>query len=710
LISIDDKYKELKNISISRGGDCLGYENKRFVFKCKFNHEWKAKYYPIKEGTWCPECSSGLYERITRYYFETLFDNKFPSIRPKWLRSPKTGRVLELDGYCEKLKLAFEHNGFQHYKKYMSANLHDIQYRDNIKKEICKLNGITLIVIPELFTMTELKDLKNEIKKQCMEQEFIIPNNYDDIIVDLNKAYIGLEEENIEKFKNLKDNCFNRNIKLHFNKYISAIFDFNAECLICKTIWKTSYNRLNRGIGCPKCSVKNSIKKRTYNYSFVKNFLKNKGYKLISKEYVNCKKYLLIECKFCKNNWNITFDNFKRGYRCPLCVDKHASKKRSRNPIEEIHKYCKEKNGICLENKYKGKNKYKCKCDKGHIFFLYWRNPKNTRDVNCWCDECKKENKLKEIKDYCESKNLKCLETKFESNKSNYRCMCENGHIFILRWGGVNGTKQYWCVECKKRKKMNRTTIMMVTYNRLNLTKQTFETTLSNAGENFNLIIVDNDSTDGTKEWLKENINKYELIREHKIIELNENKGIAYGRNMGLKTYDDNFDTPYLCTLDNDVELPNNWLSDCCDVLKNNNKIGGCGVNLEGVRYNKAFVKIKDENRSIEIQIKPRGNLGTAAAVFKKEIHDRIGFFCNDFEKYGHEDSTYFFIFRMLKYLLVYLGQDGIHLGVGEEDSGEYREMKDKYWKLNMPIHDRNIKMYLNGLKPLYTGFVPDED
>lgn len=260
-----------------------------------------------------------------------------------------------------------------------------------------------------------------------------------------------------------------------------------------------------------------------------------------------------------------------------------------------------------------------------------------------------------------------------------------------------------------KRGKMVRTTMMMVTYNRLNLTKRTFETTLSNAGEDFNIIIIDNNSTDGTKEWLKENINKYKLIREYKIVELNDNKGIAYGRNMGLKTYDDNFDTEYLCTLDNDVELPKNWLTDCGDVLKNNSKIGACGVNLEGVRYNKAFVKVKDENRAIEIQIKPRGNLGTAAIVFVKDIHDRIGFFCNDYLQYAHEDSDYGARMRMLKYMLVYLGKDGIHLGVGDEDSGEYREMKNKYWDLNMPIHDKNIRMYMSGLKSIYINFVPDE-
>ena len=52
-----------------------------------------------------------------------------------------------------------------------------------------------------------------------------------------------------------------------------------------------------------------------------------------------------------------------------------------------------------------------------------------------------------------------------------------------------------------------------------------------------------------------------------------------------------------------------------------------------------------------------------------------------------------------------YLEQNGIHLGVGEQDSGEYREMKNKYWDINMPIFQKNVRMYANGLKPLKCNF-----
>jgi len=244
--------------------------------------------------------------------------------------------------------------------------------------------------------------------------------------------------------------------------------------------------------------------------------------------------------------------------------------------------------------------------------------------------------------------------------------------------------------------------IMMVTYNRLNLTQKTFETTLKNTGCNFDLIIIDNDSTDNTLEWINDNIKDYTV--SYKIISLKKNMGIAYGRNLGLKINDDFFNNDFLCTLDNDVIINNNWLEKCCSILQANNKIGACGVNFEGTKYPITTIKINNE-RSEQIQIKPRGNLGTAAEVFKKEIHDQIGFFEN-YECYGHEDAMYGFKIRQLGKILVYLKEDGIHLGVEKEDSGNYREMKNQYWDINMKLFEKNIREYANKIKPLYLNFI----
>jgi hypothetical protein len=100
-----------------KGGECLSNSfNLLMEFKCKNGHCWKASpYNVIGKNSWCPLCSESLYERICRLYFETLFKEKFPKTHPNWLRNDKR-KQLELDGYCEKLNLAFENNGKQHYQ------------------------------------------------------------------------------------------------------------------------------------------------------------------------------------------------------------------------------------------------------------------------------------------------------------------------------------------------------------------------------------------------------------------------------------------------------------------------------------------------------------------------------------------------------------------------------------------------------------------
>lgn len=54
-------------------------------------------------------------------------------------------------------------------------------------------------------------------------------------------------------------------------------------------------------------------------YYEVKSYVENKGYTLISKEYHNNTTLLIIRCCNCTNEYNQTFDRFKKGYQHPNC-------------------------------------------------------------------------------------------------------------------------------------------------------------------------------------------------------------------------------------------------------------------------------------------------------------------------------------------------------------------------------------------------------
>ena len=92
-------------------------------------------------------------ERICTQTMENIYGVPFITIRPSWLRNPETGENLELDCYNDDLQIAVEYNGVQHYKWPNFTNQTQEQFinqvrRDEAKVEMCKRQGVYLIVVP----------------------------------------------------------------------------------------------------------------------------------------------------------------------------------------------------------------------------------------------------------------------------------------------------------------------------------------------------------------------------------------------------------------------------------------------------------------------------------------------------------------------------------------------------------------------------------
>ena len=102
-----------------------------------------------------------------RRVMQNLFNKPFYKIRPKFLNNPVTfgSNNLELDCYNEELRIAVEYDGAQHYKyiPYFHKSYEGFmnqRYRDYMKEQMCKENGIRLIRVP--YTV-KIEDIETHI-------------------------------------------------------------------------------------------------------------------------------------------------------------------------------------------------------------------------------------------------------------------------------------------------------------------------------------------------------------------------------------------------------------------------------------------------------------------------------------------------------------------------------------------------------------------
>lgn len=104
-------------------------------------------------------------ETACRAHLQFRFGVPFVKVRPSWLVNPKSSARLELDCYNDKLKLAVEYNGKQHYQYVerfhkSTLDLRNQKERDRIKRSVCRKRGIDLIEVP--YTV-EIEDIPNYI-------------------------------------------------------------------------------------------------------------------------------------------------------------------------------------------------------------------------------------------------------------------------------------------------------------------------------------------------------------------------------------------------------------------------------------------------------------------------------------------------------------------------------------------------------------------
>lgn len=230
--------------------------------------------------------------------------------------------------------------------------------------------------------------------------------------------------------------------------------------------------------------------------------------------------------------------------------------------------------------------------------------------------------------------------------------------------------------------------VIVLTYNNLEYNKQCIDSILKKtAYANYELIVVDNQSTDGTVEFLKEL--KQRNLPNVKVILNEENHGFAGGNNIGMEASDGD----YILLLNNDTVVTRGWLTAMAKHLENHPKYGMCNPVTNSIgnesKICARYSNIKEMHefayastaKSMNKEYTDVDRLPLFSTLIRKAVIDKVGMLDDAYKIGMFEDDDYTESVKAAGYDIV-IADDAFvhHINNGsfkKLDDAEYRKIFD---------------------------------
>jgi len=233
---------------------------------------------------------------------------------------------------------------------------------------------------------------------------------------------------------------------------------------------------------------------------------------------------------------------------------------------------------------------------------------------------------------------------------------------------------------------MPKVSVVVLNWNGKKFLKNCLDSLLKLTFSQVEIIVVDNNSTDGSQEFIKKNYKKVILI------ENKENYGFAKGNNIGFKTSTGE----YILILNNDTIVTPNFLEPLIRDFENDPKIAclqpqirllenkqlldGVGAFLTptGILYHFGYLKNRmqlEYNKKMKI-FSAKG----ACILLRRKAAEKVGLFDEDFFIF-FEETDFCYRLWLAGYSVMYEPKSVIyHLGGGDTtSSNSYKQVKRKY-------------------------------
>jgi hypothetical protein len=367
------------------GGVCLAssYENiaTPVLWRCAEGHEWEARPYTVQNGHWCPSCSVGVSERICRALLERITGESFPKRRPTWLKlKGERGRGMELDGYSESLRLAFEYQGVQHQKfiphfHRMKSHFDRRKRMDSLKRRLCKQNNVLLLEIPGDVPHSELQSYLIRSIMQLMGGPELIRNGQAVRIEDLQVWSLKRIEEMQQVASARGGSCLS-------NLYVNNNTKLRWRCAEGHE-WEAVPGSVKSGSWCPKCSDARSARKRSRSIEEMRQYAVRRGGECLSPDYENSKSRLHWRCSK-GHEWIAQANHVVAGHWCPKCGKEKLARLFALS-IDDMKATAKKRGGLCLSETYENqRSRLRWRCSQGHE----WEAAAMSIRNGSWCPTC----------------------------------------------------------------------------------------------------------------------------------------------------------------------------------------------------------------------------------------------------------------------------------------------------------------------------------
>lgn len=182
--------------------------------------------------------------------------------------------------------------------------------------------------------------------------------------------------------------------------------------------------------------------------------------------------------------------------------------------------------------------------------------------------------------------------------------------------------------------------IVLLVYNKKEMTRECIERINCFASPNERLIIVDNGSDKETADFLASCDSEFTNI-EIEVFRLEDNQGFVGGTNFGLK----HSNAPYICMISNDVLVTSSWIEEMLNVARSDDKIGIVGPNSNNYNcYPRDKETIDDFSEFLKQNSVPVSFVHYCVGfcmLLKRELIEKIGYLDDIYSPGYFEDNDY---------------------------------------------------------------------